>query len=284
MFYAYGLVFILIALGYGKDLKFNKDERPKRRFAKILIFTAGFLLIVFPWIARNIKEFKTCQISQRGGTAIWTQAATAESLSPRELKAHFLYLISGRLAQKKFPDIVGNDMGSFEYRFYNKIPFEGLKQAGLSEGEIDIFLGKEAVKKIYAHPLKFIAFSTINYIQILKYFEPWSLLTLKGQNKWLSELVFPAVRFIAGIPAGLAFTLLAVLGIYFSRKYLVRYLFIVMIIGYYHFMLYFMGATPGGMQRFVLPVIPLFSFFACISIMRFFGGSGRSQSIIRESE
>jgi len=266
--YSYALIIILIAAGYGQGLRFNISEGFKRRFTKALFFTASFLLVVLPWIVRNIKEFKSYQITNKGGESAWVQATMAENFSTEEFKAYFLYTISGHLAQKKFPHIIGSDFGDFEYRFQRDTPSDGLRAKGLKEGEIDLILAKEAARKIFRHPLKFIIFSTIKYLQIFKYFVPWSILFFDGNNKVLSGLVFPAVRFITGLPLGIFFSLITILGIYFSRERLVKYLPILVFIGYYHFILYFVAALPGGLQRFILPVVPLYYFFVSICIFR----------------
>lgn len=51
-------------------------------------------------------------------------------------------------------------------------------------------------------------------------------------------------------------------------KNIIKYLLIIVIIGYYHFTLYSMGAVPGGLQRFILPVVPFYAYFVSIFIIK----------------
>lgn len=269
VFYLPGVIIILIALGYGEGLKFNKSKDTKRRILKITVFIASFILVVSPWVNRNMKKFKSYQISERGGRILWAQATMAEEFSGRELKAYFLYLISGHLAQKNFPDFIGKDFGDFEYRYFNNAPLEQLKNSGFSDGQIDLILVKEAVKKIISYPLKFIILSSISYLQIFKYFTPWSVSILDGRGTGLTRVVFPAVRFLFGFPVGIAYTLITILGIYSVKRNVMRFLPAIVIIVYYHFILFFLSGVPGStLQRFVLPVIPLYSFFVCFFIIK----------------
>lgn len=270
MFYFSGLIIILIILGYGENLKFQKNEFIKRRVNKSLIFIAGFVLIVAPWIARNVRHFKSYQISAKGGVAMWVRATMAESFTARDFKAYSLYLFSGRLAQKKYPDFIGNNFGDFEYRFVNKAPLRQLREQGFTEGEIDSILAKEGFKKAINHPFKLILFSSINYIKILKCFVPWTILLTEGNSKIERELIFPAIRFLFGFPLGIIFTALTIWGVYFLRKKILRYLPILLTILYYNFILFCITASPIGIERFVVPVIPLYAYFVSYFIFKIF--------------
>lgn len=266
IFYAYGLVMLLIALGYSQNLQFLKQEPFKRRFSKGIIFTFSFLLVVLPWIVRNGKLFGSYQISTKGGLTVWVRSTIAETFTREDFKAYLLYMFSGRLAQKKYPDFIGNDLGNFEYRFVSKAPIGELAVKGYSEGQIDSILAKEGTRKSLQHPFKLLAFSAIGYIQVFKCFIPWSIWFYEPVNRMAREIVFPGLRFIFGFPLGMLCVITAILGAYYARKEIARYALIILLLIYYHFMLFFITASPGGVQRFILPITPLYFLFVSISI------------------
>lgn len=266
-FYLFFLILILIILGYGKTLDFNKTEFIRRRALKIFVFVISFLLIVSPWILRNNKKFKVYQISSRGGSIFLAQATRAEGITKRGLSAYLMYLLSGHMAQKQFPDIIGSDFGVYEYQFFND-PLQNAKGENLTEGQRDENFAKEGFKKMFSHPVKFFTFSAVSYLQIFKYFTPWSFLTLEINDKPAVNLYTSAVRFLLGLPLGIIFSFMTILGIYFSRAKVVKYLLLIVLFVYYHFILFFMSGVPGcTVPRIILHIVPLYSFFVCIFII-----------------
>lgn len=255
--YFFFCVIAMIAFGYGKGLQFHKKEKFKIRLRKISVFALSFLLIVLPWVIRNGKTFGIYQITTKGGITLWAKGSIAENLSARDIKAYSLYLLSGRLAQKKFPGLI-NDLGSFEYRF---MPMQELLSKDLNAGRRDAALGKEGLKKIFSHPFKAFLFSAIIYAQVYKCFVPWSILFYEFGSNFLREIILPAARFLFGFPMGITLALIVIFGIYFSKQEAHKYLPVVFLFIYYHLLLFVIAATPGGLQRFILPVTPLYFIF-----------------------
>ncbi len=264
--YFCAVVLLFIAFGYGKGLLFSFRFRLRQRFKKMLIFLIGVSLLVLPWIIRNGLIFRSYQVTTKGGLTMWVRGTIAESFTPEEFKAYLLYMFSGRLAQKKYPDFIGKDLGSFEYRFVNYAPIKELNKKGLSEGEVDAVLAKEGIRKALRHPFKTMIFSSIGYLQVYKSFVPGSLLIYTPRNRILREYIYPGIRLIFGFPFGFMVIFMSIAGIYLHRGEIIKYLPVISLIVYYHFMLFFITASPGGVQSFITPVTPFYFIFAALFI------------------
>ena len=79
--------------------------------------------------------------------------------------------------------------------------------------------------------------------------------------------MFPGVRLIFGFPLGLSVVFMAIGGVYLCVKEFTKYLPVIALIAYYHFMLFFITASPGGVQSFVMPVTPFYFIFVAIFIL-----------------
>lgn len=242
----------------------NKKSIKAGLFFRLVIFVLSFSIVTMPWMIRNENKFGLLSISMRGGEILSHQAAWAANFSKEEWKAYSLYLISGSLAHKFYPHIVGNDFGNYEYDHLMRIPYVKELLQKHTEGDVEKILMLEGLQNIIHNPLKFLLLSVITYVQTFKYFESIALMLIKGAVGF--EWIVSLSRFFLFI-MGIAYTLLALQGVFYSRGLFETYL-IVITIAYFHIALTPMGIIPGGLQRHILPITVFYSFFVVIAFDR----------------
>jgi 4-amino-4-deoxy-L-arabinose transferase-like glycosyltransferase len=242
----------------------NMEDIKKILVLKLAVFILLFLALTIPWMYRNQVKLGLFSISGRGGGILSHQAYYAANFSSDEWRAYSLYLVSGRLAQKLYPKIVGNNFGDYEYAYLYRTSYvNGLLQK-YREGEVERILLHNAINDIIRHPFKYLLLSAISYVQTFKYFESVPIMFTKRplELRWLISIL----KFFLLI-LGLLYSLVALWGILRSRGLYKSYLILFTII-YFHIVLTSMGIIPGGLQRHILPITVFYSFFVVIAIKR----------------
>lgn len=232
---------------------------------RLSVFILCFFIITLPWTMRNQRKLGLFSISTRGGEMFAHTAYWAANFTPDEWRAYGLYLLSGNLARKIYPQIIGKDMGSYEYSILMRETYvKGLLKKN-KEGQVEKDFVIGAIKNIALHPLRYLLLNAVIYIQTFKYFESAALMLIQGPAdfSWIMSLV----RFFLFL-TGFLYTLFALLGIFYSRRPFNNYYLILVTILFFHIALTAIGVIPGGLQRHILPVTVFYSFFAAISIDR----------------
>lgn len=239
----------------------NKENiKRKSLVLKLAVFMFSFAVVITPWMYRNYTKLGLFSISRRGGGILSHQAYYAANFSQEEWKAYSLYLLSGRLAQKLYPKIIGNNLGDYEYAYLAQTSYvDGLLEK-YPEGKVERILTHEAINNIVHHPVKYLLLSTIVYIQTFKYFESIPLMLNRGHGFIVMSLIRLALFII-----GIAYTFITFLGILYGRR-LFKYHLILVTIAYFHIILTSVGIIPGSLQRHILPITVFYSFFAVIAI------------------
>jgi 4-amino-4-deoxy-L-arabinose transferase-like glycosyltransferase len=239
----------------------NRKYIKRRLLLNLAVFILSFLIMTVPWMIRNQQKLGLFSISRRGGELLSHQAAWAANFSIEEWKAYSLYLVSGKLAQRLYPQIIGDDFGQYEYRILMRTAYVDNLLKKYREGEVERILLHQAIKDIIHHPLKFLLLNLIIYVQTFKYFESIALMLINNPAslRWL----FSSVRFSLFI-IGLVYTLIAAYGTFHSKGFK-NYLILATII-YFHIALTVIGIIPGGLQRYILPITVFYSFFVVIAI------------------
>lgn len=256
---------LLLFLIYPIAILANKRKDIRRDLVlRLAIFMFSFSILTVPWMMRNQQKIGFFSISSRAGQILSSQAFWAANFSRDEWKAYSLYLLSGRLAQKLYPQIIGNNFGEYEYRYLLRTPYVDHLLEKHKEGEADKILMREAKNDIIRHPFKFLLMASVAYVQTFKYFESIALMLIKGPSAL--SLIISIIRFSLFI-FGLVYTFVALWGIFRSRGLYKNYLILVTII-YFHIVLTSLGIIPGGLQRYILPITVFYSFFIAIAVER----------------
>jgi len=229
---------------------------------KLTVFILSFLVIVTPWMYRNHLKLGLFSISRRGAELLSHQAYSAANFSIDEWKAYSLYLVSGNLAQRMFPKIIGDNLGEYEYRVLMRKHYLNKLLETKSEEEVERILARQAIKDILDHPFKYLLLTTVAYVQSFKYFESISSMLIKGPVGLRS--LFSLTR-LALFITGLVYTLFALWGAVCSRKLFKSYLLLITVL-YFHIVLSSVGIIPGGLQRHILPITVFYAFFVVIGI------------------
>lgn len=243
----------------------NRGNIRRGLILRLAVFVLFFLSVTVPWMMRNQQRLGLFSISRRGGELFSHQAYWATNFSPNEWRAYSLYLLSGRLAQKLYPEIIGNDLGEYEYRILMRTDSVGNLLKKYREGEVERITAIEGIKNFIRHPFKFILLSSIIYIQTFKYFESIALMLFSGPLKlvWIMSML----RFFLFV-LGIAYTIATLCGIIrcsasFNRSYL-----ILITIAYFHFSLTCFGIIPGALQRHIVPISIFYSYFVIIALFK----------------
>lgn len=243
-------------------LVWRKGRWDRRLAVSLAVFLLAFATVTVPWMVRNQQKLGLFGISVRGGAFLSHQAAWAANFSPDEWKAYSLYLLSGTLAQKLYPQVIGTDLGAYEYDVLMRNPYVHRLLAVHREGEVEQLLVREAVQNITQHPFKYALLSAIVSLQSFKFLEPTSLTIIKGSAGVEKVLVF--VR-LALIVAGIVYTLAAFYGMVVARRNRPM-AFLSVTVLYVLVASSTLGLIPG-MQRYILPVTLFYSFFVSAALL-----------------
>jgi len=258
-------VVLPLAVLYPAVLILKHRESLNRRMAmNVILFLLSFSLVTTPWMLRNKHQLGLFSISVRGGSYFSHQASWAAHFTMEEWKAYSLYLLSGRLAQKLYPQVIGSDLGEYEYAVLMRYAYVGRLQQKHKEGEVERILVQEGIQNVLRHPLKFLALSLLVELQTLKYFVPGSLMFLKGPAG--AEWLFPSTRFLL-LLMGILFTFLTVRGMLYCKGRLSSCSLILVTVAYFHIASASLGVVPNAIQRYILPVTVFYSFFIVIALL-----------------
>ena len=229
-----------------------------------MLFLLAFSLVTTPWMWRNKQQLGLFAISVRGGALFSHQAAWAANFTGEEWKAYSVYLLSGTLAQRLYPQIIGNDLGEYEYTVLMRREYvEGLMKQR-REGEVESFLVSEGLRDFIRHPFKFAALSILVELQTLKYFLPEALLSIKSPPEALWLL--PTIRSLL-IMVGILFTFLTIRGIFYCKGRLGDYWLLLGTTAYFHLVSAGLGIVPGAILRYIMPATVFYTFFIVIAVM-----------------
>ncbi len=237
----------------------------KARFLRnAALFVLAFSLLTTPWMLRNKEKLGLFSISARGGALLSHQAAWAANFTLDEWKAYSLYVFTGSLAQKLYPQVLGEDLGEYEYSVLMRRSYVDGLMTNHKEGEVDRILIREALQNIREHPFKFAFLSILAELQSVKYLVPTGLTMLKGPAGW--QWLLQLVR-LALLVLGVILTFLTIKGLLRSRDHLCKYSMLLVAIACFHIASAFLGIIPGSIPRYILPVTVFYSFFIVIAVL-----------------
>lgn len=258
-------VVLPLAIVYPAVIILNQRGAVNRRMAvNVVLFLVSFSLMTTPWMLRNKQELGIFNISVRGGALFSNQAFWAANFTSEEWKAYGLYLVSGTLAQKLYPQIIGSSLGGYEYSVLMRKSYMKQFSTTHKEGELERILLSEGLDNVIQHPFRYLFLSALVELQTLKYLIPYSLMANKGpaQAEWL----FPMVR-ASLLLIGIIFIVLTLRGIAYSKNRFRDYLLVLVTIVYFHFASASLGIIPGAILRYILPVTVFYPFFIIVAIL-----------------
>ncbi|MDP3789836.1 MAG: glycosyltransferase family 39 protein [Candidatus Omnitrophota bacterium] len=234
---------------------------PRKLVMRITVFSIAFILLVGSWSYRNHSLFGTYQISLRGGTALWEKAGRM-SKPWHDIKKEAVFNFSEYLGAKLFPG-TAEDPRNVILEWSAKAYYKDLelKKMGLSSLEADRAMGKEALGKIYAEPLKFLAYVPIEMIKMTSFmYVP--VLNEARVIAWFHRMdhgdaVLSGIRGVFRLCA-YPILILAIIGI-FAQARAVKKLYFILVAIIYVNLIYSMLFAMG---RYAVPLVPFYSILA----------------------
>jgi 4-amino-4-deoxy-L-arabinose transferase-like glycosyltransferase len=243
----------------------HRRSLTRRMVLNAVLFFLVFALVTVPWMWRGKEQLGLFSISVRGGMVFAAQARWAADFTSDQWKAYGVYMLSGHLAQKLYPQVIGSDFGEYEYTVILRRDHVAELAKTHREGEVEGILVREGLRDFVKHPFKFAALAVLVDLQTMKYLLPGSLLDLEGPRRaaWL----LPMLR-VSLTLTGILFTLLTLRGIWLYRDRWGEGWVLLGMIAYLHVVSASLGIVPGGILRHVLPVTVLYTFFIVIAVRR----------------
>lgn len=236
-----------------------------RHFAtNALLFLLAFSVVTTPWMWRNQRQLGLFAISARGGALFSHQAAWAANSTSDEWKAYSTYLLSGTLAQRLYPHVIGDNLGEYEYAVIMRREYLAKLARQYREGEVESILVSEGLRDSLRHPFRFAALSILITLQSIKYLVPQDLLSITGPPAapWL----LPAIRSLLTL-GGVFFIFLTLRGILSCRGRLNDLWLVLTTTAYFHLVSASLGVVPGAILRYIMPVSVFYSFFIVIAVL-----------------
>lgn len=265
-------IVVPLAILYPIALMVCHDKLSKKTVARnILLFLLAFVLFTTPWMFRNKEKLGLFSISARGGQIFSHQAAWAANATREQWKAYGLYVISGELAQKRYPAIIGQDFAEFEESVLMRRAYLNGLLAKYKEGEVDRILIQEALHNLWEHPFKFALLSFMVDLQSVKYMVPGTLTEIKGPHgwAWLVRLIKVSLLVL-----GVVLTVLTVKALLHYRHRLCQYSLLVVPILFFHIALACVSLGASSISRHILPVTVFYPLFITSVMARRMGEVG----------
>ncbi len=219
------------------------------------------LALVGPWVLRNQRQFGTGAIALRGGRVIWERAQRLD-YTPAQVAQTLVFSFSEFAGKTVFPkavdrprDFLLRESGLANQRVYQ------WEAEGLSEQQIEQRFLQEALPRLHAHPLIYLAQSGLEWIKLtaFSYLPVLNERALEEQIKTMrsGRLLLAVAR---GAIRMLAFPVLLLAGVggYMRRLEWRRWLFValpIIIIS----AAYCLFSAYG---RYAVPLLPLYLIFA----------------------
>lgn len=256
-------------------LKPSDSRILSRKFiGRMIIFSLIFLLLAGSWSRRNYSEFGTYQISLRGSAALWERAERLEK-PWKDMKCEIMYNFSEYLGNKIFPGMAENPRDVLlEWSRKSYYKSAELEQAGLSPLEADRAMRKEAVEKIRANPIKFIAYMPMELIKMTAFVyvpmlnEPQVINWFHGLRH--GNAILSSIR---GAFRLCAYPILvfAVIGIISTWHLWRKWFFLIAVIIYIN-LIYSMLFAMG---RYAVPLAPFYAIFASAGFLELVNRRGK---------
>lgn len=264
------LFFIMVLLG----IFLSDTRRPnafKRNAVSFIIFMVPLLIIVGSWSYRNHSLFKTYQISLRGGSALWERSLKSDD-SLKEMGQALAFNFSEYLGSKLFPGSAENPRDFILSGSKRSFAKESeLAREGFSPVEADKMMRREAVKKLWKHPIKFLAYIPIESVKMTAFMyiptlnEPHIIAVFEKlkQGRALLALIRGAVRMSA-----YPILILALFGMFSERSSWRRWYFLLAAIIYVN-LIYSMIFAMG---RYAVALTSFYMIFAMVGLFRILNG------------
>jgi 4-amino-4-deoxy-L-arabinose transferase-like glycosyltransferase len=247
---------------------YRKDAMLKYLSHSAAIFAVGLVLIVGPWLAREKFMGGGLGVAPRGGGTLLALTEVTERMSHNYLGNFIGFSFGYYFAQKLYPDI---DPVAFRDTSVTTRKIETLTAQGKSLRDVDSILLAEAKHYLLAHPFKYGYMAVLNFINlnspVLIKGPLWQNVTAvhpmyaDGRHPELPEIVKAAV--VLGVRF-VWFTLFSLVGygIWVSRKSLVRFSWMLLLIAYLNIFYSLVWTVP----RYAQPMYPFYFILAMVGI------------------
>lgn len=224
----------------------------------LVVFVLAFAVVTTPWMFRNKEKLGLFSISARGGQIFSHQAAWAANSTEDQWRAYALYVLSGELAQKRYPEIIGPDFAEFEEGVLMRRAYLNSLLAAHKEGEVDRILIEEALHNVWNHPLRFASLALLVDLQSVKYMIPGTLTEIRGPEGWVWAVQLSKVSLLL-LGIGVSFLTLTALLRY--RSSLCRYAILLVPIVFFHVALASVSLGASSIARHILPITIFYPLF-----------------------
>lgn len=232
-----------------------------------MIFLAGSLLVLTPWMARNYLEFGTFSITLRSGTQLLYRAQNLDN-SLEKIKATIVYSISERLGKKIYPYWSDNpaDFLDKDLNIIYKEEIE-LRQKGYTDVDIDRLETRNALALILRRPAAYLMQSPLELIKL----SAFAHIPLLNQPDVIEKfdsfkngpLVMSMVRGVFHLLSYLIL-LLTVTGMWLGRGEWRNWILMAVLIFYINVVHCMLFAS----ARYTVPLIPFYLVFSSYAIVR----------------
>lgn len=246
----------------------------KRFTAYCICFAVLYAGVISVWPVRNKIVFNTFSMASRGGMVIWSRAEKIDD-SAREILATVTCSFSEYLGKKMFPDIITKSNRYFFKDLEREMALEAeCARQGMSPGEIDRKMAKEAFQKIAKHPFKYLGYTFIEGIKMTAFtYTPF--LNEEGARNYFSKLRYGEVilAFVKGVSRSIAYILLLLVLIAMIKNLKIwdRWMILAIVMTYINLIYSLLDAI----GRYAVPLIPLY----CIMVAAAFFPESENNSI-----
>ncbi len=136
-------------------------RQKKAAAAKSLLIIAAFSAVIIPWLLRSKFESSNAALAPRGGELLITRAELMENVFPK-FWSHLTGHLFGYYIAQFFDDAVTST--AYREAPLSEAKIDRLRRQGLDYGEIDELLSQEGKQRMLNQPIKFIAFSLLDFI------------------------------------------------------------------------------------------------------------------------
>lgn len=231
---------------------------------RIAVFTVGGMLLIGPWMLRNVAQFGTGNlVSLRGSKAMWERAQRI-AYTPEQLRQSLVYSLSEYVGHRVFPQAAAHPREVLlrESALANARQ-AALLASGLSESAVDRVMMGEAAAVIRQHP--FVYFGQC-FVEWVKSTAVTYLPVLNEPRVETLSLTYPhgrtALSAIRGLLRLLAYPLLGfgVWGLVALRREWRRCWAVVVPILALNGLL----SLVSGLGRYGVPLVPLYALVAAV--------------------
>ena len=237
----------------------------RHRMIRGVTLLIGCSLVVAPWILRNHRLFDVAQVSLRGELVLWMRANKVQDDRAHTLQAA-LYNFSESLGQVAFPSASANPREvvlrdshlALERR-------QALVASGLTPGEAEHVMGREAWRLIQRHPFAYLLQTPVEWIKLTA-FSYLPALTDPQADAWAARRPYGRVVLSSarGMVRMLAYPLLvlAAMGMWWQRRRWQAWWPLGLAMGYFNGV----HALLFGYGRQTVPLIPFYLLFAAVGV------------------